>query len=250
MSAEQILAALRQLDPANDNHWTADGSPRLDTVKLLAGGAALTRDQVTQAAPGYSRATAGAYWQAATDGATLPPATGAAQAPQPTTSTQPTTQGANDAPAPDSVAAGGTDGQVQNPAAASGEGAGTASQAQPAVDTIAQLEKYHADGVAYMASLRKERAQLDADIKKTEEALDRIVQEIDKARQAADLGGGNVFTQYLKAQQAGRDLRAAKIEAMRGVDLKSILPSKAKIDEVFKRRQEHGSKRPHFPARK
>lgn len=52
----KIVAALAQLDPKNDNHWTDEGNPRMDTVKLFAGDSTITRDAVTAAAPGFSRA--------------------------------------------------------------------------------------------------------------------------------------------------------------------------------------------------
>lgn len=52
---QKIIAALKQLDTGNDNHWTTDGLPRLETVKFNAGDQSLTRDQVSQAAPGYTR---------------------------------------------------------------------------------------------------------------------------------------------------------------------------------------------------
>jgi hypothetical protein len=55
--SEKIVGALRQLDAGNDNHWTEDGLPRLDTVKLMAGDQKITREQCTAAAPGFSRAT-------------------------------------------------------------------------------------------------------------------------------------------------------------------------------------------------
>ena len=57
----KIVEALLKLDVKNDNHWTADGLPRLDTVKMLASDQALTRDSVTAAAPGFSRITATGY---------------------------------------------------------------------------------------------------------------------------------------------------------------------------------------------
>lgn len=56
--SQRIKAALGQMDAGNDNHWTADGLPRLDTVKLLAADQSITREQVTMAFPGFSRATA------------------------------------------------------------------------------------------------------------------------------------------------------------------------------------------------
>jgi len=49
MTQELILEALKALDPKNDDHWTADGLPRLDVVK------AGTRAVVTKAAPNFSR---------------------------------------------------------------------------------------------------------------------------------------------------------------------------------------------------
>lgn len=51
----KIIEALKKLDPVNDNHWTADGLPRLDTVKMLAGDQTLTRDSVTSIVPEFSR---------------------------------------------------------------------------------------------------------------------------------------------------------------------------------------------------
>lgn len=54
MSA-QIHAALQQLDPQNDNHWTEDGLPRIETVRFLAKDSKLTRDDITKAAPDFSR---------------------------------------------------------------------------------------------------------------------------------------------------------------------------------------------------
>lgn len=61
MSDNKILAALRQLDTTNDNHWTADGQPRLETVKLLSSDATLNREAVEAAAPGFNKSTAVGY---------------------------------------------------------------------------------------------------------------------------------------------------------------------------------------------
>lgn len=54
---EEILEAVRSLDPNNDEHWTADGLPRLDAVENLLGGD-VNRKAVTNAAPDYSRSVA------------------------------------------------------------------------------------------------------------------------------------------------------------------------------------------------
>ena len=54
MNVEEALA---RLDPANDEHWTADGMPKVETVSALMGQAA-SRRQITDAAPGFTRASA------------------------------------------------------------------------------------------------------------------------------------------------------------------------------------------------
>src|SRR5688572_2067453 len=56
--AANIQAALAKLDPTNDNHWTGDGLPRLDTVRMLASDQQISRDAVTAAAPGFTRVAA------------------------------------------------------------------------------------------------------------------------------------------------------------------------------------------------
>lgn len=50
----KILAALAQLDPTIDDHWTADGAPRLDVVAALSG-EKVTRAEVTNADPEFNR---------------------------------------------------------------------------------------------------------------------------------------------------------------------------------------------------
>jgi len=52
MQIKDIHAALRTLDPENDDHWTIDGAPRLDALIDLVG---MTREKLNQAAPLFSR---------------------------------------------------------------------------------------------------------------------------------------------------------------------------------------------------
>ena len=54
---EEILEAVRALDPQNDEHWTADGLPRLDAVENLLG-SDVSRKTVTDAASSFTRAAA------------------------------------------------------------------------------------------------------------------------------------------------------------------------------------------------
>lgn len=54
MSADKIKETLALLDSGDDSHWTDDGLPRLDVVSSLSG-VKVTRDDVNQIAPGFSR---------------------------------------------------------------------------------------------------------------------------------------------------------------------------------------------------
>lgn len=53
--AKDLEAALKSLDPKNDEHWTGDGLPRMDALHELTGNAELTRKQVGEAAPNFTR---------------------------------------------------------------------------------------------------------------------------------------------------------------------------------------------------
>lgn len=56
---EHILAALRQLDPLNDDHWTANGDPRIDAVKsFVTDGVDVDRQTIVNAAPDFNRENA------------------------------------------------------------------------------------------------------------------------------------------------------------------------------------------------
>ncbi len=51
-----IKEALATLDPADDAHWTSDGMPRMDVLQKLTRAPDLSRTQVVNAAPDFSRA--------------------------------------------------------------------------------------------------------------------------------------------------------------------------------------------------
>lgn len=53
-----LEAAIKQLDITNDNHWTADGLPRIETIKFLTGNTTITRDVIEAALPGFKRQNA------------------------------------------------------------------------------------------------------------------------------------------------------------------------------------------------
>lgn len=53
--SQKIIDALNGLDPENVNHWTADGQPRLDTVRMLAADQSIQRADVDAVAPAFTR---------------------------------------------------------------------------------------------------------------------------------------------------------------------------------------------------
>lgn len=53
-----INEALASLDPANDDQWTADGLPKVDVIRAATNDYALTRADITNAAPQFTRETA------------------------------------------------------------------------------------------------------------------------------------------------------------------------------------------------
>lgn len=53
-----IKTALVQLDPENGEHWTADGLPRIDAVEGIMGTKGVKRQDITNAAPNFTRDTA------------------------------------------------------------------------------------------------------------------------------------------------------------------------------------------------
>ncbi|MAS67374.1 MAG: hypothetical protein CMK82_11340 [Pseudomonadales bacterium] len=66
--SDKIKEALQKLDPTNENHWTADGSARLETVKFNNGGEAISREEIDKVAPGFTKDTAKDYqFQAANE---------------------------------------------------------------------------------------------------------------------------------------------------------------------------------------
>lgn len=53
--ATKIRAALAQLDPAENQHWTDDGLPREGIVRKLAGDNTISRRDISEAHPGFQR---------------------------------------------------------------------------------------------------------------------------------------------------------------------------------------------------
>lgn len=220
----KILAALAQLDVGNDNHWTADGSPRLDTVRLLATDSAISREAVTAAAPGFSRAQ--------------PTLTQPAQAPAAPAAGGSTTPATLEAPAAGNEASQGSgnvaQSSVDTAVAADAENGAGGQELSPA-QAIAEAERELASALEAQAAAGRVVAQATA-------ALDLLLEAQQKSGESSSLAV--TVAGYMASQQRARDQRAARMDAMRGVKLADVLPTKAAIDEAFRRRTGRGTKRP------
>lgn len=91
MDKNKLIKALQQLDANDDNHWTADGSPRIDVLKELIGTPTLSRAEVDIVAPGFNRAAAanGQYPQFQDTPETAPESPTAPETPPQDTTPQP-----------------------------------------------------------------------------------------------------------------------------------------------------------------
>jgi hypothetical protein len=55
---DKVKSALEQLDPLDDDQWTADGAPKVETVSALLG-EKITRQDIVNAVPDFTRDKAG-----------------------------------------------------------------------------------------------------------------------------------------------------------------------------------------------
>lgn len=215
-----LLAALASLDVGNDNHWTAEGLPRLDTVKFLTGDAGLTRDAVTAAAPTLTRATP---LQAAQPGSSD---TGSGHAPK----TQPAPAQVPAQPLPKYG-----DGHDEQDDLASDFAVEEAEQAEPQETALAAAQRAYNDAVTARAQADKVLAEASAEV-------DRLIEEDEKARAAAN--AGSPVQDYLKHQRKLLQERGERIKQLKKVDLADILPKRAPLDDAMRRKTARFGSRP------
>lgn len=55
---DKLARAVQSLDPSDDSLWTANGQPTIKAVEVAYGSTGITREDITQAAPGFTRKTA------------------------------------------------------------------------------------------------------------------------------------------------------------------------------------------------
>lgn len=203
MTQSTLLAALAALDPDKNEHWTNEGLPLLDKLKFDTG-SAVTREAVTQAAPGFTR-----------ENRVLPTASN----PVGEELAKPNVEGA--------FVQGATD-VLQTPKAEQ-EGA------EGPADALEEAHRQLAEAHAILAEAQRYVAQKTA-------AVDRLIEAGAQAGKGESLG--DALSHYQRRQQLNREDKARRLQALRGIDLKDILPQKENIDSAFARRTARGGQRP------
>lgn len=192
---QNIIDALKKLDVSNDNHWTVDGQPRLDTVKMLASDPSVTRDTLNAVAPDFNRETAANWEPKQTEGQVQTPSDNQ--------------QGAENQPQENSVTATGTSVDTgfepQDPE--------TKPEEKVEETDIEALEKALADAEAKTNEklLAKEQAEADYVAALQEEDAARLV--LDAAKPKTD--DLDPVRGYLNAQLEANNERSRVVEALR-----------------------------------
>ena len=208
----KIIAALQKLDLQNNEHWTADGLPRIDTVRMFAGNPGLSREDITKAAPDFSR-------QSPVLNAPLP----VSAAPQPEPQ-QPNPQPEPPAPSSSSYA---------QP---------TIKQAnEPSEGVVGDpLERALADAREMMEMARQEVVVAQEKYKEAQRVVDDLINE----REAGGQGESTMTAvqSYLKSQQGLLNERARRARVLQesGVtlsDIQALIPQAAPIDEFLRRKR-------------
>lgn len=224
----KITDALAKLDPANPNHWTDDGLPRMDTVKILSGDPALTREQVTTAAPAFNREAALAALQGASAAAatTAPPVT-------------------DSAPAAPVQAASGADEAAATAPPATNEDLPVFEPAPLAFDSNDQdtLRSKIEEVKLYLSDAINEVQTWKNNVEMAQNVL------ADLEAKLAENGGSpqNTITEYLKRQRQNLEERGARKFLIRdsGLDLKQLAKDlKSPVDAAMERKTGRGGRRP------
>jgi hypothetical protein len=259
--AEKIKEALLKLDVSNDNHWTADGLPRIDTVKLLSADPSVTREVINEVLPGFTRETAVAHGMMSAMGAAQPASTPEPQAGQGVTG-DPHPIGAGAAPqasqapeGPAEPAAGAADAgdggdTAADPATDAGDeaeqpevedGAGT-GDADALAEVEAELEEVQAELVE-MRRLQSEAAEGVRILMEREAAVHDKLIALKPSERESNM---TAIQAYLASQQRNLEHRAARKEliADSGIDLSQLAKDlKAPIDVAIARANAPGQRR-------
>ena len=211
--SDKLIATLKKLDVKNDAHWTTDGLPQVEVVRLMASNFSLTREAITAAYPGFSRTV------------TEPPVV----APVVLTPIVPPLE-------------------TSDATSSANQTAGISSSEGESKSEKAKFEQTSVDAArARLAAAEKTTLEALAEKKQAEQELDKVIVETgaDKKETLQDH-----LALYFQRQNEARLKRASHIDLLKlhGVKLSDLLPQKAMIDKAFERKNKRGGQRPTRPS--
>jgi len=230
--ANEIRAALAQLDTKNNDQWTGDGLPAIDAVNKLVKGS-VRRAEITEAAPKFTRDN-------------------------PALEVQPLAPVTPPTAAPAASQDQGGDAQGQAPGGDTQEQAGDPN-AGVAAQELEPLFTDPEDGDEELSILDAELAEVEAELAEAEAAVaaaqklvaqaqaarDKVIEAREKARPAnANMLG---IQAYLERQKATREQKAARAMAIldAGIDMK-MLQHRSPLDQAMARKTARGTQRPNI----
>lgn len=223
-----IKDALAQLDPQNNDHWTGDGLPLVQAVSDLVG-KDVSRKEVTDALPGFSRALAiknATGTQVASQVVNTPTTSEQAAQLQSATPTQATENGDNGAPKDE-------DRVQQTKSDEMEDGSGDADVDLSLADVLQQAQKT-------LETKRKEKAEADAALKEAEKAHDAALVAYEESI-ATNNSQPLAIQQYLQSQVKAAEEKKARIDIITasGLDLNTLTESLkgSPLDEAMKNKR-------------
>lgn len=216
-----LLDALKALHVGNDSHWTAEGQPRLDTLKMLVSNPGLTREMVDKVAPGLSRINATDYVYPAA-------ALAAAVAPVVAPAATPTAATVTPAVAPLVQAQQSEDPTFSNhqtkPTKVEGGSTNASDEITSLEEELAEAQKDVQEINRALESVMKEKSIREKRVDGLSAKIDKLIPKNNKALAIQD---------YFKGQDKVLSLRGDRMSAIRssGVNLTELLKSlKSPID--------------------
>jgi len=226
MSVERIREALAVLDAEDDELWTRDGLPRTEVVAELVGTSVLSRKQITQAAPLFTRSNL-----------VVPEEEDREEPPS------------LEEPIPsDELPVG-----AIPEATAAGADSGSDPEPEPEPEPEPDLEMNIEDAVrSAEAEVQEAQSALDAANRLLSEARakrDRLIEERERSHRDPH-GTMRSIQAYLESRNrinVARGVQRARVLAS-GIKPEDLIPGKAPIDNAMRRQTGFGHSRPTRPA--
>lgn len=200
---EKITQALAKLDVGNDEHWTVDGQPKIEALRLVSGDFLLKRDDVTKAAPNFSR--------------TNP-------------SLNPVDQGVvKPIPIVPQENENATSDAVQGSPGNSASKSESELEGQDETDLEAQLDRAR----ARLDKATSAKHQADQECREAASEVDRLIEA--GAKSAQNDSFSDAMKRHLAQQQRIREQRGEQIARVRasGVNLKDLVPQRPPIESAI-----------------